>query len=159
MGKIRKPGKLTDVPQKRQFELKTDFRLDLKKDATVVERYEACLKGLITEMRRQKTAYKQVVLEDGVRMQLDGKENGYQFPYNEDEALFEGAAVLVMIGGSQSDGRIVSFMGKQIIISVKDDFGPRISACVLKIDNTAMLEALRVRLEKIQQRGGRNLQL
>ncbi len=151
MGRMRKPGKLTDVPQKRQFELKTNFALEFKKDAAVIERYEACLKGLIAEMRRQKTAYKQIVLEDGIRMQLDGKEIGYQFPYNEDEALFEGAAVLIMIGGSQSDGRIVSFMGKQIIISLKDDFGSRISACIVKIDNTAMLEALRVRLEKISK--------
>ena len=149
MGKMRKPGKLDDVPSKRVFELKTDFKLELKKDASTVERYEACLKALVAEMRKQKTAYKQVVLEDGTRMQLDGKEHGYQFPYNEDAELFEGAAVVVIIGGSQSEGRIVSFLGNQIILSLKDDFGPRIAACIVKIDNTAMLEALRVRLEKI----------
>jgi superfamily I DNA and/or RNA helicase len=149
MGKMRKPGKLDDVPAKMVFELKNDFKLELKKDAAIVERYEACLKALVAEMRKQKTAYKQLFLEDGVRMQLDGKENGYQFPYNDDAELFEGAAVVVVIGGSQSEGRIVSFLGKQIIISLKDDFGPRIAACIVKIDNTAMLEALRARLEKI----------
>lgn len=149
MGKIRKPGRLDDVPAKMVFELKNDFKLELKKDAPTVERYEACLKGLVAEMRKQKTAYKQVFLEDGIRMQLDGRENGYQFPYNEDAELFEGAAVVVVIGGSQSEGRIVSFLGNQIIISLKDDFGPRIAACLVKIDNTAMLEALRARLEKI----------
>ena len=149
MGKMRKPGKLDDVPAKMVFELKNDFKLELKKGATIVERYEACLKALVAEMRKQKTAYKQVFLEDGIRMQLDGKENGYQFPYNDDAELFEGAAVVVVIGGSQSEGRIVSFLGKQIVISLKDDFGPRIAACIVKIDNTAMLEALRARLEKI----------
>src|SRR6185369_15495788 len=40
MGKMRKPGKLDDVPSKRVFELKTDFKLELKKDASTVERYE-----------------------------------------------------------------------------------------------------------------------
>ncbi|HEX2768984.1 MAG TPA: hypothetical protein VHN12_06835, partial [Geobacteraceae bacterium] len=120
-----------------------------KKGATIAERYEACLKALVAEMRKQKTAYKQVILEDGIRMQLDGKENGYTFPYLEDAELFEGAAVVVIISGSQSEGRIVSFLGKQIVISLKDDFGPRISVCIVKIDNTAMLEALRARLEKI----------
>jgi flagellar biosynthesis GTPase FlhF len=149
MGKMRKPGKLDDVPAKMVFELKNDFKLELKKGATIVERYEACLKALVAEMRKQKTAYKQVFLEDGIRMQLDGKENGYQFPYNDDAELFEGAAVVVVIGGSHSEGRIVSFLGKQIVISLKDDFGPRIAACIVKIDNTAMLEALRARLEKI----------
>jgi len=149
MGKIRKPGKLDDVPAKMVFELKNDLKLELKKDVTTVERYEACLKALITEIRKQKTAYKQVFLEDGVRMQLDGKEYGYQFPFNDDAELFEGAAVVVVIGGSQSEGRIVSFLGKEIIISLKDDFGPRIAACIVKIDNTAMLESLRARLEKI----------
>ncbi|WP_084154214.1 AAA domain-containing protein [Citrifermentans bremense] len=149
MGKMRKPGKLDDVPSKRVFELKTVFKLELKKDASTVDRYEACLKALVAEMRKQKTAYKQVVLEDGTHMQLDGKEHGYQFPYNEDAELFEGAAVVVIIGGSQSEGRIVSFLGNKIVISLKDDFGPRIAACIVKIDNTAMLEALRARLEKI----------
>lgn len=149
MGKIRKSGKLDDVPTKMVFELKNDFKLELKKDAATVERYEACLKALISEMRKQRTAYKQVFLEDGTRMQLDGKEFGYQFPFNDDAELFEGAAVVVVISGSQSEGRIVSFLGKQIVISLKDDFGPRIAACIVKIDNTAMLEALRTRLEKI----------
>ena len=89
------------------------------------------------------------MLEGGVKVQLDGKENGYQFPYNEDAELFEGAAVIAVVGGTQSEGRIVAFLGNQIVISLQDDFGPRISACIVRIDNTAMLEALRARLEKI----------
>jgi ABC-type cobalamin/Fe3+-siderophores transport system ATPase subunit len=43
----------------------------------------------------------------------------------------------------------VAFLGNQIVISLQDDFGPRIAACIVRIDNTAMLEALRNRLEKI----------
>lgn len=149
MGKMRKPGKLDGVPVKRSFDLKDDVKLDVRKDAPLVVRYEAAVKELVAEMRRKKTACKQIVLEDGVRVQLDGKENGYQFPYNEDAELFEGAAVVAVIGGMHSEGRIVAFLGKEIVISLQDDFGPRIAACILRIDNTAMLEALRTRLEKI----------
>jgi hypothetical protein len=149
IGKIRKIGKLNGVPAKRQFELKDEVKLEFRKDAPLVERYEAGVKALVAEMRRKKTAFKQVVLEGGVKVQLDGKENGYQFPYNEDAELFEGAAVIAVVGGTQSEGRIVAFLGNQIVISLQDDFGPRISACIVRIDNTAMLEALRARLEKI----------
>jgi hypothetical protein len=149
MGKMRKPGKLDGVPAKRQFDLKDEVKLEIKKNAPLVERYEAGVKALVAEMRRKKTAFKQVVLENGVRIQLDGKENGYQFPFNEEAELFEGAAVIAVVGGVQSEGRIVAFLGKQIVISLQDDFGPQIAVCIVRIDNTAMLEALRNRLEKI----------
>lgn len=149
MGKMRKPGKWEGVPAKRQFDLKEDVKLEVSKDAPLVERYEAGVKALVDEMRRKKTAFKHVVLESGVRVQLDGKENGYQFPYNEDAELFEGAAVVAVVGGTQSEGRIVAFLGNQIVILLQDDFGPRIATCIVRIDNTAMLEALRGRLEKI----------
>lgn len=149
MGKMRKPGKLEGVPAKRQFKLKTDVKIELRKDALLVERYEAGVKALVAEMRRKKTAFKQIVLENGMRVQLDGKENGYQFPYNEDAELFEGAAVIIVVGGIQSEGRIVAFWGNQIVISLQEDFGQHIAACIVRIDNTAMLEALRNRLEKI----------
>jgi hypothetical protein len=43
-------------------------------------------------------------------------------------------------------------LGNQIVISLQDDFGPRIAACIVRIDNTAMLEALRNRLEKIAKK-------
>jgi hypothetical protein len=155
MGKMRKPGKLDGVPTKRQFDLKDDVKLEFRKDAPLVERYEAGVKALVAEMRRKKTAFKQIILENGMQVKLDGKENGYQFPYNEDNEdaeLFEGAAVIAVVGGTQSEGRIVAFLGNQIVISLQDDFGPCIAACIVRIDNTAMLEALRNRLEKIAKK-------
>lgn len=149
MGKIRKTGNLHGVPARRDFNLKEVVKLGIKIDAPLVDRYEAGVKALVDEMRRKKTAFKQVLLENGIRVQLDGKENGYQFPYNEDAELFEGAAVIAVVGGVQSEGRIVAFLGNQIVVSLQEDFGSRIATCILRIDNTAMLEALRHRLEKI----------
>ncbi len=43
----------------------------------------------------------------------------------------------------------MAFLGNQIVISLQDDFGPRIATCIVRIDNTTMLEALRNRLENI----------
>jgi AAA domain/Topoisomerase DNA binding C4 zinc finger/PLD-like domain len=149
MGKMRKPGKLDGVPAKRQFDFKDEVKLEIRKDAPLVERYEAGVKALVAEMRYKKTAFKQIVLEDGLQVQLDGKENGYQFPYNDDAELFEGAAVIAVVGDTQSEGRIVASPENQIVIALQGDFGPRIAACLVRIDNTAMLEALRGRLEKI----------
>ena len=149
LGKMRKPGKLAGVPAKRQFDLKDDVKLEMRKNASLAERYEAGLKALVDEMRRRKTAYTQIVLESGMRVQMDGKKNGYQFSFHGDAQLFEGAAVIAVVGGTQSAGSIVAFLGDQIVISLQDDFGQRIAACMVKIDNTAMLDALRYRMEKI----------
>lgn len=147
---IRKRGPLTDVPQKRVFPKKDDIRLDLKEDASRITRYGAALKALITEMKKKGTASKQVLLENGRRIQLDGSESGYQFPYDGDSELFEGAAVTATIGSTQSEGKIIAILGNSILVSLNDDFGPGIAVCLLRVDNTAMLEALRVRLEKIE---------
>ena len=62
MGKMRKPGKLDGVPIKRQFDFKDDVKLEFRKDAPLVERYESGVKALVAEMRRKKTAFKQIVL-------------------------------------------------------------------------------------------------
>jgi DNA polymerase III delta prime subunit len=146
---MRPRGKLSDVPDRRLFKLKDDIKLDLPKDATLIKRYEVALKALIVDMRKNNSATRQISLENGQRVKLDGKENGYQFPYEEDAELFEGAAVVANIGGRQSEGHIVAIVGRQILISLSDDFGPQIQFCIVRVDNTAMLEALRTRLEKI----------
>lgn len=148
-GCIRPRGKLSDVPEKRVFKLRDDLKLDISKDMPLIKRYEAVLKALITDMRKNKSSLRQIMLENGVSVMLDGRENGYQFPFNEEAELFEGAAVIAIVGGVQTEGRIISVMGRHILLSLADDFGPSISFCVIKVDNTAMLEALRVRFEKI----------
>lgn len=160
-GSIRPRGKLSDVPDKRVFKLRDELKLDITKDMSLIKRYESALKALIADMRKNKSSLRQIMLENGVSVILDGRENGYQFPFNEEAELFEGAAVVAIVGGIQTEGRIVSVMGRHILISLSDDFGPRIAFCVIRVDNTAMLEALRARLEKIisGDAAGFNMQL
>lgn len=149
MGKIRRPGKLTDVPEKRVFKLKDNVKLAVPKNSPLAVLYESAVKALIDEMRKKGSVARQYILENGVRIHLDGHETGYQFPFDEDTELFEGATVIVLIGGSKAEGRIVALQGRQLVISVSNDFGPRLTSCVIKVDNTVMLEALRSRLEKV----------
>lgn len=158
VARIRPSGNLTGVPSKFQFDLKSDVQLGLNESATLLVRYEAGLKALIIEMRKKGAGAQQVSLENGVKIKVDGHDVGYQFPFDGEVDLFEGAKVDAIIGVTRAEGQIAAVFGKKLILGLQDDFGPHISHCVLKVDNTAMLEALRSRLEKIgkQEESGFN---
>lgn len=66
-----------------------------------------------------------------------------------DESLFEGAAIVAEVAGRSCEGHIASVAENRITISLREDLGSEIEFCVLRIDNTAMIEALRKRLEEI----------
>ena len=149
VSRIRPSGNLTGVPSKFHFDLKSNVQLNLDESASLLTRYEAGLKALIVEMRKKGAGAKQVALENGQKIKVDGHDFGYQFPFDGEVDLFEGAKVEAFIGSSRTEGQIAAIFGKKIILGLQDDFGPHISHCILKVDNTAMLEALRSRLEKI----------
>ena len=149
IGSIRPQGKIKGVPSPRIFKKKDDVKLEFPQDSSLAQQYEICLKALIDEMRRAKTGIRQIIVENGEKIPLDGMDQGYVFIFDEDVSLFEGASVLARVGAYQTNGYIVGKEGKNLIVSLQEDFGPRIAVCTLRIDNTAMLEALRLRLEKI----------
>jgi len=91
-----------------------------------------------------------VTLEHGEAVPLDGRERGYRFPYDGDAELFEGAKVTIAIGNRTCDGRIVSVSTQWLVVSFEDDLGPTIRTCVLRIDNTAMIDAIADRLDKVR---------
>ena len=66
--------------------------------------------------------------------------------------LFEGAAVIDIVGGIQSEGRIVAFLGNQIVISLRIDFRPRIDAYIVRIDNTAMRELFAIGWKRLRKK-------
>jgi ssDNA-binding Zn-finger/Zn-ribbon topoisomerase 1 len=148
---IRPPGKLSGLPEKFHFDLKHDIKLGQDPNAPLIVRYESALKALIGEMRRKGAGAKQVMLEDGVRVGLDTREVGYEFPYDGEADLFESASVVALMDGRPIEGRIAAVLEKRLIVGLQTDLGPRIPRCVLRVDNTAMLEALRARLEKIHK--------
>ncbi len=151
LGTIRPCGGLTDVPQRRRFERKTELQLDIPANASLTKKYTVALAALIREMRRKGSGAKRIAVENGVSLTLDGKQNGYKFRLDGDEELFEGAALTAIVGSVQVAGQIVSASSGELVVSLDENFGPAIAAAILQIDNTAMLEALLNRLDKIEK--------
>ena len=151
LGSIRPCGGLIDVPSKRQFPEKTDLTLDVPNGAPLQIVYRSALSALIQEMKRKGTGSKRITVEDGRFVPLDGRENGYRFRIEGDEELFEGAGVTAFIGSHRVEGRIVSVLAGEIVVTLAEHFGSTIHSAVLQVDNTAMLQALADRLEKVNK--------
>ncbi len=150
IGSIRPCGVVTGVPSRWTFPDKRDFEIEVGKNATRVERFVATLRALVKDMRRRGGGMRTVTLEHGEAIALDGRERGYRFPYDGDAELFEGAKVTIAMGNRTCDGRIVSVSSQCLIVSFDEDLGATIGTCVLRIDNTAMIDALADRLDKVR---------
>ena len=146
----------TGRPSKYIRPLKTDIDLPITNEMTRAARYAVALGALVAEMRRQRQGTRQIALENGERVALDRGHIGYAFSFAEDADLFEDARVDIRIGARTIEGNIVSIAGGQIIIAVEEDLGEALIRCTLVIDNTALLEALKEKLEKSTE-GGRQL--
>ena len=150
VGSIRPCGAISGVPSRWTFPDKRDFEIEVSKNATRLERFVAALRALVKDMRRRGSGMRTVTLERGEAVPLDGRERGYRFPYDGDAELFEGAKVTVAIGNRTCDGRIVSVSTQWLVVSFDEDLGPNIRTCVLRIDNTAMIDAMADRLDKVR---------
>lgn len=149
--RIRKPGRLKDVPDARPPFTSNKIDLKLSANASLIQRYIKSLEFLVADMRRKNSGMRMVTVTDGRKITVDTGGYGYQFVFDGDELLFEGAAIVAEVSGSSCDGQIASVAENRITISLKEDFGRDIEFCVLRIDNTSMIEALRKRLEEISK--------
>lgn len=131
--------------------LQNDVRLDIAQDASKVTAFRVALKELIHEMRRRRVGQQQFALENGNRVPTEAKGFSYQFEFAEEANIFEGASVDLVVGGRVVGGNLTAIMQGRIVVTVNDDFGDFIHSCILRIDNTALLQALHDRLEKIEQ--------
>jgi hypothetical protein len=151
VSRIRKPGRLPDVPDARPNFTSNKIDLKLSPDAPLIQRYIKSLGFLVGGMRRKNSGMRTVTVTNGRRIAVDIGGYGYQFVFDGDETLFEGAAIVADVGGHTCEGQIASVADNRITISLKEDLGMEIEFCVLRIDNTAMIEALRKRLEEISR--------
>lgn len=131
--------------------LQNDVRLDIAKSDSKVTVFRVALKELIHEMRRRRVGQQQFALENGNRVPTDARGFCYQFEFGEEANIFEGASVDLVVGGRVVAGNLTAIMHGRIVVTVNDDFGDFIHSCILRIDNTALLQALHDRLEKIEQ--------
>lgn len=130
--------------------LDTDVRLPISRGDPLVKVFKAALAELIREMRRRHVGYQQFMLEDGDRLAVEDGGYTYQFEFAEEANVFEGAKVELVIGGRVIAGHLTGIMQGRILITLEEDYGDTISSCILRIDNTALLQALHDRLEKIE---------
>jgi hypothetical protein len=149
--RIRKPGRLTDVPDARPSFTSNKIDLKLSADAPLIQRYIKSLEFLVADMRGKNSGMRMVTATNGCRISVDTGGYGYQFVFDGDEYLLEGAAIVADVAGRSCEGQIASVAENRITISLREDLGSEIEFCVLRIDNTAMIEALRKRLEEISK--------
>ena len=92
------------------------------------------------------------ILNDGVATDLGTDGFGYVFDFVEAADIFEDAQVEIVAGSRRCSGSVVSLLPGKIILSLDENFGPRIRVCVLRVDNTALLVALKDRLDEIDRK-------
>lgn len=147
---IRPRGHLVGTPPRSDFRLETDLNIALDASAKRAAVYQTALTHLIAEMKKKGAGVRTVALTNGKRVTAEVGSSLYEFPFEGDEDLFEGAVVTAQIGGRQVEGSVVAVAaGRTLTVALKDDCGAAIPACTLRIDNTAMLEALRARMEAL----------
>lgn len=131
-------------------ELLNDIRLDVSPGDPLVKIYRVALAELIREMKRRKIGHRQFILEDGELVSTEGSGFSYQFEFAEDANLFEGAQIELVIGGRAVSGSLTGILQGRIVVTLSENYGSHIGACVLRIDNTALIQALHDRLQKIE---------
>ena len=73
----------------------------------------------------------------------------YRFPYKETFNIKEDLPIILIVGGKEVSGTVVSFANKAVTISVEESFGPKIGFAQLKMDNSFLLVRLKERLEEV----------
>lgn len=149
LSRIRSPESAKRTPSKWVPEPTDTLQPTWKPSDPTPLRFEKALRLLVQDIKRRGAGAQTIALEDGQRIRLDGAEHAYRFRWQGDEELFEGAAVEIIAAGKAIPGKIVSLGASELVVDADSDLGPTISACVLRIDNTAMLVALADRMASI----------
>lgn len=137
-------------PQAFRPPLKENLELSVSDCDAPITVFRLALSELIQEMRKRRSGKQQFALEDGVRVATEANGFSYQFEFGEEANLFEGAKVDIVIGNRIVAGQLTAILLGRIIVTVQEDFGERIFSCLLRIDNTALHQALHDRLAAIE---------
>lgn len=145
---IRPPG-TRGLPDVYERTLKQRINLDANADLSDI--FIAALRELIREIRRTGTGQKRYELEKGRRRgEPVGDDILYHFPFTNEAELFEEAQVEIQVEGQRVDGTIVSIGDSHLILALKKDIGDEVRFAVLLIDTTALLEALKEKIEAVK---------
>jgi len=130
--------------------LRNEIALDVSEGDQLLKKYRVALTAWIAELKKKRTGSQSFSLEDGRRVSTDGGGFSYEFDFAEEANLFEGAKVDLAIDGQFVQGNITAVLQGRIIVTVSTDYGDTIKLCMLRIDNTALIQALCERLQKIE---------
>ncbi|WP_019227243.1 AAA domain-containing protein [Sedimentibacter sp. B4] len=148
---FRNIGNLLDVPKKRIFSFDEDIVYDIDKTWPLSKQYRIALDGLIKEIKENKNINQYIKVEDGINIEIFGEEYVYQFTIDADVEAFEEAKIIAIIGQERVSGKIINISEGKITISISSYYGKFIHSCIIKIDNTAILEVLMNRMEEIEK--------
>ncbi len=131
--------------------LKTTLTIDLPGESTRARRYAHALEALIREMRKTGKGNRCYALENGTLLGVEGDLPVYSFPFPDRADLFEDTRVEIEAEGRRRSGQLVSVANGTLQIALDEHLGPVIRRCVLIIDNTALIEVLKDRLDLVDQ--------
>lgn len=134
------------LPQPWVRPLNADRPLSVAADADLPQIYVAALTALIAEIKATGAGQKRYELENGVR--AEGNEAVYEFPFADEADLFEDAKVEVEISGRRIQASIVSISSGRLWLATGEELGAVLQRVVLLVDATALLEALKQRIEE-----------
>lgn len=131
--------------------LKREVTLNLSANADLPDRFIVALTELIREIKKTGTGQKRYELEKGHRAEAAADEILYSFSFTDEAELFEDAQIEVQIAGRRVAGTIVSIGVGRLVLALKEDIGNEVHSAILVIDATALLEALKEKIEKVKK--------
>jgi hypothetical protein len=141
-----RPSGTPGLPEPWIPALRADRQLEVSGNADLPQIYVAALTALISEIKATGAGQKRYELENGVRTQSE--EIVYEFSFTDDAELFEDAKVEVEISGQRVQASIVSINSGKLFLAIDEDLGRLLERVVLLVDATALLVALKQRIEE-----------
>jgi hypothetical protein len=146
--RIRPPG-TPGLPTPWVRPLNNNVSLTLPGNPDLPQVYAAALSALIAEIKQTGAGQKRYELENGIRAEAAGDTLIYEFAFTDDADLFQDAKVEVQIFGKRIEASILSIGPGSLKVSTSEDLGLTVARAVLLVDATALLEALKDRIEEV----------
>ncbi len=137
------------LPSARIPTLDQDLTLEITEGDDLPKIYCIALDALIAEIKRTGAGQKRYPLEKGLRIREQAGDCLYEFPFTDQAELFEDARIEIEFAGRRIDASIVSISSGRLILSSQEDLGPALSHVVVVVDSTALLEALKDKIELV----------
>jgi hypothetical protein len=148
LSRIRPPG-TPGLPTPWVRPLNNNISLTLPGNPDLPQIYAAALSALIAEIKQTGAGQKRYELENGIRAEAVDDTLIYEFAFTDDANLFQDAKVEVQIFGKRIEASILSIGPGSLKVSTSEDLGPTVARAALLVDATALLEALKDRIEEV----------